>query len=461
MVFFWKKSEVEKKAEKGDKGAILELIRQGKKDKAVKILKKYALEREDLAEVLFDIYVKEGKLADAYPFLRKFGEKVGKAKERAKVYRAVGDYDNAVKEYLKVGDFESLYAVAKIYEQLGKLDKALEYYERALNIAPYDKRKEIEEKIHEIRVKLGLVEEKKESIVEKIKRGLKKTREAVEFGILFRGRKVDEEFFEELEELLVKADIGVKTAVELAEELRKEAIRKNIKKGEQIKELLKKKLKQLLRKCQGELNIPEKKGAVILFVGVNGSGKTTTIGKLAYQLKQKGKKVMLVAADTFRVAAIEQLEVWANRAGVDIVKKQEGADPASVVYEGMDKAKKEEYDVVLVDTAGRLHTKEPLINELRKIRKVIKKFDEREPSETLLVLDATIGQNSIQQAKVFKEAVDISGIVITKLDGSAKGGAIVAICRELKIPIKLVGVGEKIEDLQPFDVEAYVDALIG
>ncbi len=461
MVFFWRKSETEKKAEKGDKGAILELIRQGKKDKAVKILKKYALEKEDLAEVLFDLYVKEGKLADAYPFIRKFGEKVGTAKDRAKVYHAVGDYDNAIKEYQKVGDFESLYAIGKIYEQLGNLREALEYYERALKIVPYDKREELEKKIHELKVKLGLVEEKKESFVEKIKKGLQKTREAVEFGLLFRGRKVDEEFFEQLEELLVKADIGVKTAVQLTEELRKEAIRKSIKSAEHIKELLKKKLKQLLKNCQGELNIPDKKAAVVLFVGVNGSGKTTTIGKLAYQLKEKGKKVLLVAADTFRVAAIEQLEVWAQRAGVDIVKKHEGTDPASIVYEGVKKAQEEGYDVVLVDTAGRLHTKEPLINELRKIRKVIKKFDEKEPSETLLVLDATIGQNSIQQAKVFKEAVDISGIVVTKLDGSAKGGAIVAICRELRIPIKLVGVGEKIEDLQPFDVDAYVDALIG
>lgn len=461
MVFFWRKSETEKRAEQGEKGALLELIRQGKKDKAVKILKKFALEREDLAEVLFDIYVKEGKLADAYPLVKKFGEKVGTAKERAKVYHAVGDYENALREYQKVGDFESLYAIGKIYNQLGNLTEALQYYQRALNIAPYDKRQELEKEIHNLKVRLGLTLEKKESFFEKIKKGLQKTREAVEFGLLFRGRKVDEEFFEELEELLVRADIGVKTAVQLTEELKKEAIRKNITKAEDIKELLKEKLKELLRNCQGELSVPDKKPAVVLFVGVNGSGKTTTIGKLAYQLKEKGKKVLLVAGDTFRAAAIEQLEVWANRAGVDIVKKHEGADPASVVYEGIKKAQEEGYDVVLVDTAGRLHTKEPLINELRKIKRVINKFDESEPSETLLVLDATVGQNSIQQAKVFKEAIDISGIVITKLDGSAKGGAIVAICRELNIPVKLVGVGEKIEDLQPFEVDAYVEALIG
>ena len=282
----------------------------------------------------------------------------------------------------------------------------------------------------------------------------------MEFGVIFRGRKVDDELFEELEELLVKADVGVKTAVNLVEDLRKTAIRRNIKTSEELKEVTKEKVKELLKGCEGKLNLPQgRKPAVILFLGVNGSGKTTTIGKLAYKFAREGKKVMLVAADTFRAAAIEQLEVWANRAGVEITKKHEGADPASVVYEGIERAMGEGYDLVLIDTAGRLHTKEPLINELRKIKKVIQKLLPEEPSETLLVLDATIGQNSIQQAKVFKEAVDISGIVVTKLDGSAKGGAVIAICRELKIPIKLIGVGEGIEDLQPFSVEEYVEAL--
>lgn len=460
MVFFWRKSDVEKKAEKGDKSAILELIKQGKKEKAEKILKKYASEREDLAEVLFELYVQEGKLVQAYPYLKKFDGKIGTAKERAKVYQAVGDYEKAIEEHLKVGDFESIFNVAKIYRQLGKNREALDYAERALNIVPYDRKEELENFIKELKLELGLIEEKKESILEKLKRGLKKTKEAVEFGVLFRGRKVDEEFFEELEEMLVKADIGVKTAVDITERLRKEAIRKNIKESEQIKELLKKELKELLKNCRGNLNIPEKTGAVLLFVGVNGSGKTTTIGKLAYRMKRDGKKVLLVAADTFRAAAIEQLEVWAKRAEVDLVKKQEGTDPGAVVYEGMKKAQEGGYDVVLIDTAGRLHTKEPLINELRKIKKVIQKFDSEEPSEALLVIDATTGQNAIQQAKVFKEAIDITGIVITKLDGSAKGGAVVAICKELKIPIKLIGVGEKIDDLQPFDVNAYVDALL-
>ncbi|NPA41346.1 MAG: signal recognition particle-docking protein FtsY [Aquificae bacterium] len=457
-MLFFKKSDIEKRAEKGDKSAILELIRKGKKDKARKLLEKFE-EDPDLRKVLFDLYLEEENFTQAHRLLERYGTELGTAKERATVYYKAGNYAKAVEEYLKVGDFESLLSVANIYNATGNKEKALEYYERALKMSPPSKREEIEEKLHKLKVELGLIEEKKESLLEKLRKGLKKTKETVEFGVIFRGRKVDDELFDELEEMLVRADVGVKTAVALVEDLRKTAIRKNIKTSEELKEITKEKVKELLRGCEGKLSIPERKPAVILFLGVNGSGKTTTIGKLAYRFSKEDKKVMLVAADTFRAAAIEQLEVWASRSGADITKKQEGADPASVVYEGIDRAMKEGHDIVLIDTAGRLHTKEPLIQELRKIKKVIQKLLPDEPSETLLVLDATIGQNSIQQAKVFKEAVDISGIVITKLDGSAKGGAVIAICRELKIPIKLIGVGESIEDLQPFSVEAYVDAL--
>ena len=458
-MLFFKKSEVEKRAEKGDKSAILELLRKGKKDKARKLLEKHE-DDPDLRKVLFDLYVEEENYLQAYRLLEKYGEELGSAKTRGLVYERSGDYTRAVEEYLKVGDFDSLYRVGSILYATGKKEKALEILERASKIAPPSKREEVEEKILGIKKELGLVEEKKESLLDKLKKGLRKTKESVEFGVIFRGRKVDDELFEELEELLVKADVGVKTAVNLVEDLRKTAIRKNIKTSEELKEVTKEKVKELLRGCEGSLNLPEdRKPVVILFLGVNGSGKTTTIGKLAYRFSQEGKKVMLVAGDTFRAAAIEQLEVWAQRAGVDITRKHEGADPASVVYEGIERAMKEGHDLVLIDTAGRLHTKEPLINELRKIKKVIQKLLPEEPSETLLVLDATIGQNSIQQAKVFKEAVDISGIVVTKLDGSAKGGAVIAICRELKIPIKLIGVGEGIEDLQPFSVGEYVDAL--
>ncbi len=456
-MLFFKKSDLEKRAEKGDKSAILELIRKGKRDKARKFLEKYEND-PDLRKILFDLYVEEGNFTQALRLLERFGNQLGTVKERAEVYYRVGNYAKAIEEYLKVGDFDSLLRIADIYNATGSKDKALEFYERALRIAPAG-HDSIREKITKLKIELGLIKEEKEGLLEKLKKGLKKTKERVEFGIVFRGRKVDDELFEELEELLVRADIGVKTAVNLVEELRKEAIRRNIKDSEELKELTKEKVKDLLKGCEGRLSLGEKRPSVVLFLGVNGSGKTTTIGKLASLLSRKGKKVLLVAGDTFRAAAIEQLEAWAHKTGAGIAKKHEGADPASVVYEGIDRAVKEGYEVVLIDTAGRLHTKEPLIQELRKIKKVIQKLLPDEPSETLLVLDATIGQNSIQQARVFKEAVDISGIVMTKLDGSAKGGALVAVCRELKIPIKLVGVGEGVDDLQPFSVNDYVEAL--
>lgn len=458
-MLFFRKSELERRAESGDKSAILELLRKGKRKKAKELLERYE-EDKDLRKVLFELYVEDENYLQAYRLLERYGEELGNAKERGLVYEKVGDYVKAVEEYLRVGDFESLYRAGGVLKAAGRKERALEILERALRIAPPSKREEVEGRIVEIKRELGLVQEKKESLLDKLRRGLKKTKESVELGLLFVGRKVDEELFEELEELLVRADVGVKTAVELVEDLRRTALKKNVKSSEELKELTKSRLKELLRGCEGELRPPEgRKPTVLLFLGVNGSGKTTTIGKLAYRFVREGKKVLVVAGDTFRAAAIEQLEVWAKRAGADITMRHEGADPASVVYEGVERAIREGYDLVLVDTAGRLHTKEPLINELRKIKKVIQKLLPEEPSETLLVLDATLGQNSLQQAKVFKEAVDISGVVITKLDGSAKGGAIVAICRELRIPIKLIGVGEGVEDLQPFRVVDYVDAL--
>ncbi len=457
-MLFFRKSDVEKRAEKGDKSAILELLRKGEKKKAKKLLEEHR-DDPDLRKVLFDLYVEEEYYMQALELLEEFGTEIGTAKERALVYEKSGDYERAAEEYLKVGDFESLHRAGTLLTMVGKKERALEILERALKLAPPLQKKELEERIHSLKVDLGLVEEKRESLLDKLRKGLRKTKESVEFGIIFKGRKVDDELLDELEELLVKADVGVKTAVSLVEDLRKTALRKKIKTSEELKEITEEKVKELLRGCESALNLPDRKPVVLLFLGVNGSGKTTTIGKLAHRFVREGRRVLLVAADTFRAAAIEQLEAWAQRSGADIVKKEEGADPAAVVYEGVDRAIREGYDLVLVDTAGRLHTKEPLINELRKIKKVIRKMLPEEPSETLLVLDATIGQNSIQQAKVFREAVDISGVVVTKLDGSAKGGAVIAICRELRIPIKLIGVGEGIEDLQPFSVEDYVSAL--
>jgi fused signal recognition particle receptor len=366
----------------------------------------------------------------------------------------VGETQKAVEEYSKVGDYESLYRAGMLLKE-AQPKESLEFLERAFKLAKETQKRELEKQILEIKQRLGLVEVKKEGFLERLRKGLKKTRELLEFGVIFAGRKVDEELLEELEERLIRADIGVKTAGQLVEELRKEAIRKNIKTWDELLPVLREKLLSYIGGCKGEL----KEGKVYLFLGVNGSGKTTTIGKLAHRFKSQEKKVLLCAGDTFRSAAIEQLQVWAQRSGADIVYKEEGADPASVVYQALEKAQKESYDVVLIDTAGRLHTKEPLIRELRKIKQIIQKFYPEEPTETLLVLDATIGQNSLSQAKVFKEAVDVSGIVLTKLDGSAKGGAVVPICTELKIPIKLLGVGEGLEDLQEFEPKTFVEEL--
>ncbi len=456
-MFFWRKSEEEKLAEKGDKNAILTLIEKGKKAKAVEILERFK-ENPELRGLLFRLYMEEGKYYYAYQLIEHYDPELATAKEKALIYERVGELEKSAVEYAKLGDWESLKKAGLLLYEAKKPEKALELLNRSLKLAPALKRQEVEEVIRKIQEELGLIQ--KESFLEKLKRGLKKTKEAVEFGILFAGRKIDEELFEELEEKLVKADVGAKVSLQMVEELRKEAIRKNLKTSDQLAGLLKALLLSQISKCQGTLKEPHEETSLYLFLGVNGSGKTTTIGKLAYRFAKEGRRVLLVAGDTFRSAAIEQLEVWAQRSGADIFKKHEGADPASVVYEALQKATSEGYHVVLVDTAGRLHTKEPLIRELRKIRDVIKRFLPQEPTETLLVLDATIGQNSIQQAKVFKEAVEVSGLILTKLDGSAKGGAVVPICRELGIPVKLIGVGEGIEDLQPFVADAFIEELI-
>jgi len=453
MFGFLKKSEEEKLAEKGEKSAILKLIEKGKKDKAISILENFK-EDPELRPILFKLYMDQGKYYYAYQLIEYYDKNLATAKERALLYEKVGEKQKAVDEYLKIGDFESLQRAGLLLKKENP-EESLKILERALTLANPIEREQLENHILELKEKLGLVEVKKESLLEKLKKSLKKTREVLEFGILFAGRKVDEELLEDLEERLIRADLGVKKATELVEELRKESIRRNIKTWEELLPVLREKLLAYLANCKGEL----KEGKVYLFLGVNGSGKTTTIGKLAYRLKKQGKRVLLCAGDTFRSAAIEQLQVWAQRSGADIVYKEEGADPASVVYQALEKASKNAYDVVLIDTAGRLHTKEPLIRELRKIKQVIQKFYPEEPTETLLVLDATIGQNSIFQAKVFKEAVEVSGIVLTKLDGSAKGGAIVPICAELKIPVKLLGVGEALDDLQDFDPKTFVEEL--
>lgn len=295
---------------------------------------------------------------------------------------------------------------------------------------------------------------------DKLKEGLFKTKNAITKRVdeLFkRFVKVDEDLFDELEELLISADIGVNTTEEILDELRDTVKEKRIKEPEQVKS----ELFDILRRMIGEhepLNLSTKP-SVILVIGVNGVGKTTSIGKISAELKRQGKKVVVAAADTFRAAAAEQLNVWTDRAGVDIIKQAAGADPASVVFDAISAVKSRGADVLIVDTAGRLHNKKNLMDELAKIDRVINRELPGAAKETLLVLDATTGQNAVYQAKEFKEASKITGLVLTKLDGTAKGGIVISIKKELGIPVKFIGVGEQIDDMKPFDSKEFAGAL--
>ena len=297
---------------------------------------------------------------------------------------------------------------------------------------------------------------------EKLKTGLNKTKESFNTKIndVFSNfRKVYEEFLEELEEILIMSDMGVDTSVKIVNNLRKRIKKDNIKDEEEVKQALRKEIKAIFDEVDNSLNL-NTTPSVILVVGVNGVGKTTSIGKIANRLKQDGKKVVIAAADTFRAAAVEQLEVWANRAGCELVKKEEGHDPASVVYEAIRRTKETNADVLIVDTAGRLHNKKYLMDELHKIKKVINKEMGDLSQEVLLVLDATTGQNAINQVKAFKQETDVTGLVLTKLDGSSKGGVVVGIVEENKIPVKFIGVGEQIDDMEVFNSEDFAKAII-
>ena len=297
---------------------------------------------------------------------------------------------------------------------------------------------------------------------EKIKAGLTRTKENIghSFDSIFHGfSKIDDDFYDELEEAMILSDMGAETAMDTVEELRGRVKAGKIKTADEAREALRELLCEQLQVGETTLKL-DSSPSVALFIGVNGVGKTTTIGKLASQFKGEGKRVLMAAADTFRAAAADQLEIWSERSGVEIVRQHEGADPAAVVFDAMTAAKARKADVVLVDTAGRLHNKQNLMNELNKISRVIDRELPGCDRETLLVLDATTGQNGLIQAKQFKEAAGITGIVLTKLDGSAKGGIVVAIAKELQIPVKFVGVGEGIEDLMPFEPRAFVEAFI-
>ena len=296
---------------------------------------------------------------------------------------------------------------------------------------------------------------------DKIKQGLTKTVKAMQYSLseTFSFTEIDDDFYDELEEILILADLGVETATKATERLREKVKQKFLTEPDEVKEALREVLCEMLDVGDTALNM-QTKPAVILVIGVNGVGKTTTIGKLANQLHKEGKKVLLCAADTFRAAAADQLEIWAGRANVDIIRQDEGADPAAVVFDAITAARARKSDVVICDTAGRLHNKQNLMNELGKISKIIARELPEASKEVLLVLDATTGQNGLIQAKQFKEIAGVTGMVLTKLDGTAKGGIVIAVADALQIPVKYIGVGEQMDDLMPFEGKPFVEALI-
>jgi fused signal recognition particle receptor len=300
------------------------------------------------------------------------------------------------------------------------------------------------------------------NLLDKLKAGIQKTRSGLVDRIedVLAGKKeIDAELLEELEYTLITADIGVRTVEDILERIRQQIDRKSTSDAAEIKNLIREQLLDVLRASENPIRVVSTPPAVVMVVGVNGSGKTTTIGKLAHRFLGEGRKVLLCAADTFRAAAIEQLEVWAQRAKVDMIRQKTGADPSAVVFDALQAAKARGVDYVIVDTAGRLHTKENLMAELEKMRRTCQRVAPGSPHEVWLVMDATTGQNGLEQARKFTESAGVTGIVLTKLDGTAKGGIVVAIARELNLPIRFVGVGEKIDDLLPFEPETFVNSL--
>lgn len=303
--------------------------------------------------------------------------------------------------------------------------------------------------------------EEKKGFFSRLKQGLSKTRNNIVHGMdsVFKGySRIDEEFYEELEEILIMGDIGVNATGEIMERLRKQVKEQKIKEPQECRELLIENIKEQMRVGETAYEF-ENTQSVILVIGVNGVGKTTSVGKLAGKLKDNGKRVLIAAADTFRAAAVEQLEEWSNRAGVEIIKANTGSDPASVIFDAVSAAKSRNVDVLICDTAGRLHNKRNLMEELKKINRIIEREFPNAHRENLIVLDGTTGQNALMQAREFGEVTDLTGIILTKMDGTAKGGIAVAIQSELKVPVKYIGVGETIEDLQKFDSEQFVNAL--
>lgn len=306
-------------------------------------------------------------------------------------------------------------------------------------------------------------EKEKKGFFEKFKVGLSKTRANLSdkiVSLVKTNKQLDEDFWEELEEILIQADVGVNTSLELVENIRKRAKKQKVTDSELVMDLIKEEVSSLLSSYDSSINLSVQP-TVILVVGVNGAGKTTSIAKMAYRYKNENRKVLLAAGDTFRAAAIDQLQIWADRIGIELIKHQEGADPGAVVFDALNAAKARKSDVIIIDTAGRLQNKTNLMKEISKVRNIIEREIPEAPHEVLLVVDATTGQNAVSQARIFQEATSVTGIILTKLDGTAKGGIVISVAKELDIPVKLVGMGEGMEDLRDFSAQDFTEALFG
>lgn len=400
-------------------------------------------------------------------FFKRLKEKLtGNPTEEEKVVAAINEEEAAEQKQDEATEPAQIEAIVDEMEKVEEVSETETSIETETPVAIEDQE---QQEVQEVAVVEEPVKEKKPSawsITQKFKAGLEKTRNSFTSKVndlVARYRKVDEDFFEELEDLLLQADVGFETVMELMDKLRFEVQRKNIKDTNGIQTIISEKLVEIYEQGEEdliELNMqPKGELTVILFVGVNGVGKTTTIGKLAHRLKSQGKTVVLAAGDTFRAGAIDQLQVWGDRVGCEVIKQSEGSDPAAVMYDAIRAAKNRNADVLICDTAGRLQNKVNLMNELEKVHRVISREVPNAPHEVLLALDATTGQNALVQAQTFKEATNVTGIVLTKLDGTAKGGIVLAIRNKLHIPVKFVGLGEKMDDLQPFDAERYVYGL--
>lgn len=400
-------------------------------------------------------------------FFKRLKEKLtGNPTEEEKVVAAINEEEAAEQKQDEATEHAQIEATVDEMEKVEEVSETETSIEPETPVAIEDQE---QQEVQEVAIVEEPVKEKKPSawsITQKFKAGLEKTRNSFTSKVndlVARYRKVDEDFFEELEDLLLQADVGFETVMELMDKLRFEVQRKNIKDTNGIQTIISEKLVEIYEQGEEdliELNMqPKGELTVILFVGVNGVGKTTTIGKLAHRLKSQGKTVVLAAGDTFRAGAIDQLQVWGDRVGCEVIKQSEGSDPAAVMYDAIRAAKNRNADVLICDTAGRLQNKVNLMNELEKVHRVISREVPNAPNEVLLALDATTGQNALVQAQTFKEATNVTGIVLTKLDGTAKGGIVLAIRNKLHIPVKFVGLGEKMDDLQPFDAERYVYGL--